>query len=86
MDLILYKEPTEAMVRDVGTITNVTKAKEFRTSRRVYQTPFFNYENVEIGDFYEIDPAKGIEFKADTGFIKITEEKPIVAVSVVGRR
>jgi len=84
MDLILYKEPTEQMIKDVGTITTKTQAKEFRTVRRVYETPFFNYENVEIGDFYEIDPTKGIEFKADTGFISIIEKKPIVAVSVVG--
>ena len=45
---------------------------------------FFNYANVEIGDFYEIDPTKGIEFKADTGFISITEDRPIVEVVVVG--
>jgi len=40
---------------------------EFATKIRVYQTPFM-YDNVEVGDFYEIDVMKGIEFKADTGF------------------
>lgn len=58
-------------------------ADEFSTRIRVYQTPFM-YDNVDVGDFYEIDAMKGIEFKADTGFITIREEKPIVAVTVVG--
>lgn len=42
------------------------------------------YANVDVGDFYEIDPAKGIEFKADTGYLTISEPEPIIAVTVVG--
>jgi hypothetical protein len=61
----------------------VGKADEFSTKIRVYQTPFM-YDNVDVGDFYEIDASKGIEFKADTGFLTITEDRPIVAVTVVG--
>ena len=53
------------------------------TERHVYHSPFL-YENVEAGDFYEIDPTKGIEFKADAGFLTITEPQPIVAITVVG--
>lgn len=59
------------------------EAEEFSTKIRVYQTPFM-YDNVEVGDFYEIDVMKGIEFKADTGFLTITEDRPIAAVTVVG--
>ena len=59
------------------------EAEVFSTERRVYTTPFM-YENVEAGDFYEIDPTKGIEFKADTGFLTIREDEPIVGVTVVG--
>lgn len=39
---------------------------------------------MEVGNFYEIDPAKGSEFKADEGFLTIQEETPILAVTVVG--
>jgi hypothetical protein len=53
------------------------------TERHVYTTPFV-YKNVEIGNFYEIDPVVGIELQADEGFIRIEEESPVVAVSVVG--
>lgn len=58
-------------------------ADEFATRVRVYQTPFL-YDNVEVGNFYEIDVMKGIEFKADEGFLTIAEDRPIVAVTVVG--
>ena len=80
MDLPLYKGFTEEQRKRFGP---AKKADEFTTRRRVYETPFL-YENVVIGDFYEIDPAKGVEFKADAGFITITEDRPIVAVTVVG--
>ena len=80
MDLPLYKEPTKEQLEAWGP---VKKAEEIETVRRVYETPFF-YENVQIGDFYEIDPWKGNELKADTGFITITEDRPIVGVTVVG--
>lgn len=59
------------------------KVEEFSTRTRVYQTPFM-YDNVDVGDFYEIDACKGIEFKADTGFLTITEDRPIAGVTVVG--
>jgi len=54
----------------------------FSTERHVYVSPF-NYVNVEIGYWYEYGD-KGMEFAADKGFITIKEEKPIVAVTVVG--
>ncbi len=59
------------------------KAEEFRTLRRVYETPFM-YENVEVGNFTEFKTDKGMELTADKGFITIKEEKPIVAVTIVG--
>jgi hypothetical protein len=80
MDLPLYKGFTEEQLKGFGP---PKKAEEFTTRRRVYETPFV-YENLDVGDFYEIDPTKGIEFKADTGFITITEDRPIVAVTIVG--
>ena len=61
----------------------IKKAKEFRTVRRVYETPFI-YENVELGYFSEFDLDKGPEFYANKGYITITEDRPIVAVTVVG--
>ena len=53
------------------------------TERHVYTTPFM-YKNMEVGNFYEIDPVMGVELQSDDGFICIEEEQPIVAVSVVG--
>ena len=80
MALPVYKSFTEAQVKQFGPI----KEREvLKTERRVYTTPFM-YTNVEVGDFYEIDPGKGIELKADTGYITIKEDKPIVNVTVVG--
>lgn len=61
----------------------IKKALEFRTFKRVYETPFI-YENVEMGNVSEIDVCKGNEFYADKGFLTITEDKPIVSVTVVG--
>ena len=55
----------------------------YETETHVYICPF-NYKNIDVGDIYEIDPTKGIEFKADTGFLTIREDKPIVSVAVVG--
>jgi hypothetical protein len=80
MELTLYKDFTPEQRRQFGP---PRQAAEFTTRRRVYETPFL-YQNVEIGDFYEIDPVKGVEFKADTGFLRITEDQPIVAATVVG--
>jgi len=80
MELPLYKTFTQEQIEQFGP---VRKPQVLQTRRHVYTTPFM-YDNVEVGDFYEIDPTKGIEFKADTGFLTITEEKPILAVTVVG--
>ena len=44
MHLELYKEPSELMFKDVGTLTSKTTADQIRTVRRVYEVPFFNYE------------------------------------------
>lgn len=61
----------------------IKKAKQFRTVRHVYETPFV-YENVELGNFSEFDLDKGPEFYANKGYITIRETKPIIAVTVVG--
>ena len=80
LDLPLYKEFTEDQIKQFGPFQ---KRDVFETERHVYSTPFM-YDNVDVGDFYEIDPTKGIEFKADTGFLTIKEEKPVLGVTVVG--
>jgi len=81
MGLPVYKTFTEEQLKNYKRYAG--PVDEFATKIRVYQTPFM-YDNVEVGDFYEIDVMKGIEFKADTGFLTITEDRPIVAVTVVG--
>jgi hypothetical protein len=81
MNLPLYKTFTEEQRKMYKPFSG--KVDEFSTRIRAYQTPFM-YDNVAVGDFYEIDVMKGIEFKADTGFITITEDRPIAAVTVVG--
>jgi hypothetical protein len=80
MQLPYYKSFTKEQMEQFGP---PKKAKEFKTFTRVYETPFV-YENLEVCGFYEIDPTKGIEFKADEGYITVVEDKPIVAVTVVG--
>jgi len=81
MALPVYKAFTEEQLKRYKPFSS--KVEEFSTRIRVYQTPFM-YANVEVGDFYEIDVCKGIEFKADTGFLTIREDRPIAAVTVVG--
>ena len=76
----LYKGFTDEQIKQFGPFK---KREVFKTQRHVYATPFM-YDNVKVGDFYEIDPTKGIELKADTGFITIKEEKPILGVTVIG--
>lgn len=78
--LPLYKSFTEQQRKQFGP---AGKHEVLTTERHVYLTPFM-YDNVDVGDFFEIDPTKGIEFKADTGFLTIKEEKPIMGVTVVG--
>jgi len=80
-NLPLYKTFSPEQIKTYKPFSG--KPDEFSTKIRVYQTPFM-YDNVEAGDFYEIDAMKGIEFKADTGFLTITEDRPIVAITVVG--
>lgn len=80
MQLPYYEDFTEEHLKKLG---SPKKAEEFRTFNHIYETPFV-YENLEVCNFYEIDPTKGIEFKANDGFITIIEEKPIVAVTIVG--
>ena len=81
MELTLYKGFTEEQIKMFGPIRNHDVISE--TERHVYTTPFM-YQNVEVGNFYEIDPTKGIEFKADDGFLTIREDAPVIAVTVVG--
>ena len=80
-NLPLYKTFSEDHRKTYGPFAK--PAEEFATRSRVYQTPFM-YDNVEAGDFYEIDVCKGIEFRADTGFLTIEEDRPIAAVTVIG--
>ena len=80
MYLPLYRSFSEEQKKKYGP---TKKPVVLTTERNVYQSPFM-YENVGVGDFYEVDAIKGIEFKADTGFLMVKEDKPIVAVTVVG--
>ncbi|MBM3476607.1 MAG: hypothetical protein FJX75_25315 [Armatimonadetes bacterium] len=79
--LPLYERFTEDQRRQFGPVREREVIAE--TERHVYTTPFM-YPNVEVGNFYEIDPTKGVEFRANDGFLTIAEEQPIVAVTVVG--
>jgi hypothetical protein len=81
MSLPLYDTFTDEQLRQFGPARECEVISA--TERHVYTTPFL-YPNVEAGNFYEIDPTKGIEFKADDGYLTITETRPIIAVTVVG--
>jgi hypothetical protein len=80
MPLPLYKGFTPDQLKQFG---GIRKRDTIRTERRAYSSPFM-YENVKVGNFYEIDPTKGIELKSMDGFITIEEDRPIVGVTVVG--
>ena len=80
MELPLYKEFTKEQLEEYGP---QKEALEYKTFMRVYETPFI-YENLEVSNFCEIGTDKGIEFKADDGYITIVEDKPITAVTVAG--
>lgn len=80
MSLPLFKGFTEQQLKQFGPVRD---REVLRTERRVYTAPFI-YSNVTVGNFYEIDPTKGIELKSIDGFITIEEDRPIVAVTVVG--
>ena len=80
MPLPLFKAFTDDQRKQFGP----QQTRDVLTTRRhVYHTPFM-YENVVVGNFYEIDPTKGIELKSMDGFITIEEESPISTVTVVG--
>jgi len=80
MDLTLFSGFTDEQRQHFGP----PRQPEVLTTRQhVYTSPFI-YDNVEVGNFYEIDPTKGIEFQADDGFLTIREERPISSVCVVG--
>jgi len=81
MDLQLFEGFTPAQLEQFGPMQEAEVISG--TERHVYTTPFI-YPNVEVGNFYEIDPTKGIEFQADKGFLTIKENAPILAVTVVG--
>lgn len=62
-----------------------------------YWTPFDDYENIEVDGMYTeedvADPVErkmgaphrhGLEIERDRGYIRLNEEQPIVAVSVLG--
>ncbi len=80
MNLPLYKSFTDEQRQK---LSSPKQPAVLVTERHVYESPFM-HENVDVGDFYEVDPTKGIEFKADSGFLTIQEQMPIVAVTVVG--
>jgi len=80
MDLTLWSGFSAEQRQQFGP---VREREVLTTQRHVYSSPFM-YDNVEVGNFYEIDPTKGIEFKADDGFLTIHEDHPISAVAVVG--
>ena len=81
MALPVYPGFTEEQKKQFGPVRQ--RGEVIKTERRFYTTPFM-YENVDVGNFYEIDPTKGIELKSGDGFITIAEDRPIVAVTVVG--
>ena len=81
MELPLYEGFTPEQLAAFGPAKSGPEV--IRTERHAYSSPFL-YANVAVGNFYEIDPTKGIEFKADDGFLTIEEQQPIVAVTVVG--
>jgi hypothetical protein len=58
------------------------KPEVYETEHHVYSAPF-RYENVQLR-YWSENHLKGHEFLADLGSITITEEKPIVEVTLVG--
>src|SRR5436309_5714315 len=80
MGLPVYKEFTPEQLKQFGPMR---ERQSINTERRAYATPFM-YSNVRVGNFYEIDPTKGVELKSMDGFITIEEDRPIIAVTVVG--
>ena len=80
MPLPLFEKFSESQLKQFG---GLKERQTLETERRAYETPFM-YTNVDVGNFYEIDPTKGIELKSMEGFITVEEDKPIVGVTVVG--
>jgi hypothetical protein len=67
--------------RDDAKLGDIQEVKVYETEHRVYSAPF-RYKNVEVDQWLEYND-KGIELLAN-GSITITEEKPIVSVTIVG--
>jgi hypothetical protein len=80
MSLPLFKGFTPEQLKQFGP---AREAQVIKTERRAYSTPFI-YSNVVVGDFYEVDPTKGVELKSLEGFITIEESRPIAGAIVVG--
>ena len=68
--------------KDVEQLGELREVEIFETERHVYTVPF-RYKNVEVDKWLEYND-KGIELAADTGSITITEERPIISVTIVG--
>ena len=81
MELPLFEDFTEEHYKRYGSKSK--KCEVLETERHVYETPFM-YPNLDVGGFHEINSDKGIEFKANDGYITIKEEMPIMGVTVVG--
>ena len=70
--------------KDVERLGELREVEIFETEHHVYTVPF-RYKNVEVDKWFEYnDKGKGIELAADTGSITITEERPIISVTIVG--
>ena len=71
---------------DDDRLGEVRKVEVFETEHHVYTSPF-RYQNVTVDGWLAGRPVrsiKGLEMLADAGSIVIEEDRPIVAVTVVG--
>jgi len=76
-DLRVYYAPA-----DDEKLGPVQEVEVYDTEHHLYRVPF-RYKNVKLDRWLEFD-AKGVEILAERGSITIIEDKPIVAVTVVG--
>lgn len=81
MKQTVYSAFTDEQIKQFGPMKNGLDT--IQTERHVYTTPLM-YANVTVGNFVDIDPERGVGLQADEGFVTIKEDKPIVAVIVVG--
>jgi len=68
--------------KDVEQLGKLREVEIFETEHHVYTVPF-RYKNVKVDNWLEYND-KGIEMAADIGSITITEEKPIISVTIAG--